>query len=81
VGCAVCVGVMSKLEALLLSDMDFHSTNEVEDHVWEGVSVSVSCPNWHNLLYGGVSKLEILLCGDANFRSTNEVELLIIISF
>jgi hypothetical protein len=72
---------MLTLEALLLRDMDFRSTNEVEDHVCEGVSVSVSCPNWHNLLYGGVSKLEILLRGDANFRSTNEVEVLIVISF
>jgi hypothetical protein len=72
---------MSKVEALLLSDMDFHSTNEVEDHVCEGVSLSVSYPNWHNLLYGGVSKLEILLRGNANFRSTNKVEVLIVISF
>jgi len=40
--------------------------------------VSLSCLNWHNLLYGGASKLETLLSGSVNFHSTNEEELLII---
>ena len=48
--------------------------------VCEGVPVSVSCRNCHNLLYGSESKLETLLCGDANFRSTNKLEVLIVIS-
>ena len=50
-------------------------------YVCEGVSVSVSCRNWHNLLYGGASKLETLLHGNVNFCSTNEVEVLIVIPF
>jgi hypothetical protein len=50
-------------------------------YVCEGVSVSVSCRNWHNLLHGGASKLETHLRGDVNFRSTNEVEVLTFMSF
>ena len=53
------------------------SSSRVCACVCEGVSVSVSCRNCHNLLYGGVSKLETLVSGDVNFRSTNEVEVLI----
>jgi hypothetical protein len=79
----------SQLETLLPGDVNFRSTNKVEVLIIAcsvsdaGVAqyVSVSCRNWHNLLYGGASKLEILLCGDVNFRSTNEVQLLIVISF
>jgi len=79
----------SKLETLLRGDVNFRSTNEVEVLIIAGsVSdarvveyVSVSCRNWHNLLYGGASKLETLLRGDVNFCSTNEVEVLIVISF
>jgi hypothetical protein len=81
VGCAVGVGVVSTLETLFRGDVDFRSTNKAEDHVCKGGSVSISCRNWHNLLYGGASTLETLLHGDANFHSTNEVEMLIVILF